>query len=85
MLLNQKIIIKSFLGLQNSSEDDLNDNENYWRLIGETGTIIEESNEYFTNRVLIMFDKNLDDLKLINHNPIKNTLWILIKDLEIII
>lgn len=83
--MNQKIIIKSFLGLQNSSEDDLNDNENYWRLIGETGTIIEESNEYFTNRVLIMFDKNLDDLKLINHNPIKNTLWILIKDLEIII
>ena len=30
----------------------------------------------------ILFDKNLDSLGLINHNPVKNSLWILKSDVE---
>lgn len=82
-LLDQKAILKTFLGLKNPENVTEDSKNNYWILIGERGQIIEENNDYFPNRVLVQFEINLDDLNLYNHNPIKNTLWILISDLEI--
>ena len=77
MEINSKIKIKSFLGTSHPSKV-INEDENYWILIGETGKIIEiEETKY-----LILFDKNLDSLGLINHNPVKNSLWILKSDVE---
>ena len=83
MLENQKVKLKSFLG-KNSNNSDLDERENYWKLIGKTGNILETKNENFENRVLVLFDDNLDELNVFNHNPIKNSLWILTTDLEII-
>lgn len=57
-------------------------NENYWRLIGEKGKIIDAV-ENDNGRILVLFEKNLDGFKLENHNPVKNTLWIMSSDLEI--
>lgn len=79
MEINSKIKIKSFLGNSYPSEV-INKDENYWVLIGETGKIIEVDD----SKYLILFDKNLDSLGLINHNPIKNSLWILKSDVEMI-
>lgn len=83
MLENQRVKLKSFLGTT-SNNLYLDERENYWVLIGKTGKIIEAKNENFENRVLVLFDDTLDNCNLFNHNPIKNSLWILTTDLEII-
>lgn len=81
-LLHQTIQLKTFSGTT-SPKKAIPSTENYWSLIGENGVVIEENNDYFPHRVLVQFEPNLDDLDLIHHNPIKNTLWILISDLEL--
>jgi len=73
--------MKSFLGLLKPNEE-ISDDENYWILIGEKGKIIEVNNDFFSGKVLVLFDKNLDKLNLQNHNSTKNSLWILETDLE---
>jgi hypothetical protein len=78
---NTSIKLKSFLGTLNP-EKRINENENYWKLIGVKGKVVDERENY-NGRVLILFDKNLDDFKVENHNPIKNSLWIKKTDLEI--
>lgn len=83
MLENQRVKLKSFLGT-NSNNSNLDETENYWVLIGKTGKVIEAKNENFEKKVLVLFDDNLDNLNLFNHNLIKNSLWILTTDLEII-
>ncbi|MFC5271644.1 hypothetical protein [Adhaeribacter terreus] len=78
------VILNSFLGTS-EPEVDLNCNENYWLLIGKKGKIIDYHASY-QDRVLVLFNNNLDDYGLENHNPIKNSLWIkkadLILDIE---
>ena len=65
--------------------------ENYWKLVGETGTIQQDPKEssIYANfsrkkRVLVKFDKNLNDFGLIAHNNIENSLWILASDLQVV-
>lgn len=81
MNLNDKVILNTFLGKKDSNL--LNDENYYWILIGEKGKVVEINNVQFEGRVLVLFDKNLDELKLNNHNIIKNSLWILETDLII--
>ncbi len=54
---------------------------NYWKLIGQKGEII--NGERFNERVLVLFDEDLDQFGVANHNPIINSLWILPSDLEL--
>ena len=35
-------------------------------------------------RILVLFDKNLDDFEVENQNPIKNSLWVKKTDLEVV-
>jgi hypothetical protein len=69
----------------------VNQKENYWKLIGEVGTIQQDSHESSIHasfstkqRVLVKFDKDLTIDDLIAHNNIDNSLWILVSDLEIV-
>ena len=65
-------------------DEDFSSNENYWILIGQSGTLInfsEELNFGNDNRVLLRFDKNLANQGLECHNPVRNTLWVLKTDL----
>ncbi len=78
---NIRIKLKSFLGTLKPKKR-INENENYWKLIGEKGKVIDERENY-NGRILILFDKNLDEFEVENHNPIKNSLWIKKTDLEI--
>jgi hypothetical protein len=77
---NSQVILKSFLGTI-EPEEEVADYENYWKLIGEKGTIIDDQ-EVNDGRVLVLFDSNLDDYQVENHNPIKNSLWIKKTDLK---
>ena len=78
---NTEIKLKSFLGTL-KPEKRIKENENYWKLIGEKGKVIDEIENY-NGRVLILFAKNLDEFEVENHNPIKNSLWIKKTDLEL--
>ncbi len=79
---NTEVKLKSFLGTL-TSEKKIFDDENYWKLIWEKGKVIDNV-EINDGRVLVLFNNNLDDFKVINHNPIKNSLWIKKTDLEIV-
>lgn len=57
--------------------------ENYWKLIGQQGIVMDEV-EMNNGRVLVLFEANLDDFGLENHNPLKNSIWIKKTDLEVI-
>ncbi len=78
---NTSIKLKSFLGTLNP-KDKVSERENYWKLIGEKGKVINAV-ENDNGRILVLFDRNLDEFKVENHNPIKNSLWIKKTDLEI--
>jgi hypothetical protein len=66
-----------------SAPKDVEDYENYWRLIGELGNVLEADRPYGVDedRVLLRFQLCLDDLGLENHNEIPNSLWIRLSDL----
>ena len=79
---NTIVKLKSFLESQ-SPKTKTNPENNYWKIIGEKGIVIDEIvNE--NGRILILFDNNIDNFGVANHNPTKNSLWIKIADLEIV-
>lgn len=75
--LNSDVILKTFLGTEYSRKR-INQNENYWKLIGQQGQVLELEEK----RVLVKFNCDIDAFGLENHNPIKNSLWILTSDLD---
>ncbi len=72
----------TFLG-KSTAPKNTDDRENYWKLIGQHGIVIDEV-EMNNDRVLVLFDGNLDDFEIENHNLIKNSLWIKKTDLEVL-
>lgn len=76
---NKRVILKSFLRTTRPGIDTA-ENENYWKLIGQKGKVIDDHET--NDRVLVLFESNLDQYQLANHNPIKNSLWIKISDLK---
>lgn len=79
--LKYKLI--SFNGTSESAEV-CDSNENYWKLIGQEGTLINFSDDLDfgnDNRVLIKFDEDLVEQGLECHNSLPNALWILKTDL----
>lgn len=79
MTKNKVVVLKTFLGTR-IPQKGTSERENYWKLIEQKGTIIEQHGT--NDRVLVLFESNLDDFELENHNPTKNTLWIKVTDLE---
>jgi hypothetical protein len=73
------VILKTFLGTTTPNKETV-EAENYWKLIGQKGKVIDEHGS--NDRVLVLFESNLDDYQLENHNPTRNSLWIKITDLE---
>ena len=76
---NDRVILETFLGDIKPSNLDCDD-ENYFLLIGKYGVILDVNEK--DKQVLILFDDSLDDLGLINHNEIKNSLWIYESDIK---
>jgi hypothetical protein len=47
--------------------------------------IVIDAGEMNNSRILVLFDRNLDEFEVENHNSIKNSLWIKKTDLEVLI
>lgn len=84
------VVLKTFNGMT-TPLDGVRSHENYWKLIGCSGEILDEKHPKFlpcspteSKRVLVRFDTNLDSLGLANHNEVKNTLWMLTSDLQLL-
>lgn len=86
MKKGQKFELKTFNGTT-SADEECSKNENFWLLIGETGTLVNfahELNFHNENRVLIQFDIDVNAKGLECHNEKPNSLWILSSDLSMI-
>ena len=83
MQKGQKFELTSFNGTIHP-DSDCEEKENYWKLIGQTGTLIKFAEEIDfgdRNRVLIQFDNDIRQQGLECHNPEPNAIWILKTDL----
>ncbi len=76
-----KVKLISFKGSL-ESPDKCDPSENYWLLIGATGTISKMQNA--RGRVLVTFNSEVSELGLHCHNQIPNSLLILASDLEVV-
>ena len=79
--MSTRVVLRSFNGTAFPSES-CHPGENYWALIGERGSVIEPLNE--NGRCLVKFDSSLENRGLHCHNPVPNSLYILVTDLEAI-
>jgi len=79
MDIDSKVILKTFNN-EVSTPEDCDPSENYWLLIGKTGTIIKS--KYNQSRLLIKFDESVSASGLHCHNEISNSLFILSSDLK---
>ena len=87
MKANQRVRLITFNGTVKSPKAVIK-SENYWKLIGESGTIQKspKQNTIYASfssepRVLVKFGKDLIGMGLTAHNEIANSLWILVSDL----
>lgn len=78
---DSRVKLKTFKGKlsPNRAVDKL---DNFWQLIGHKGIILDLDNG--SKKALVLFDDIPDHLGVANHNPIKNSLWINIGDLEML-
>jgi hypothetical protein len=83
ILKNSRVRLKTFQGLSKCPYD-VDDYDNYWKLIGQFGTVIDNELDD-KEKVLVLFDVELDNFQLANHNQIKNSLIIKIKDLDLVV
>ena len=79
---NTPVKLITFLG-KSTAPKNTDKGKNYWKLIGETGIVIDEV-EMNNGGILVLYDRNLDEFEIENHNPIKNSLWIKKTDLEVL-
>jgi hypothetical protein len=87
MKIGNSVKLISFNGTLESESNCL-PSENYWKIIGCIGKIIQdpnEENEYASfseaPRLLIKFKENIISFGLECHNNVENSLWILESDL----
>ena len=84
MTPGQRVRLVRFEGVSAAPSDVLV-HENYWRLIGSSGEVLEAANEpaaQVQGRVLVRFETNVSALGLECHNVAPNSLWIMQADLE---
>lgn len=87
MKTGDKVKVVSFQGTL-TSVYPTEANEDYWKLIGSTGRIVDDSEADREGKVYVRFNQSLNDYNLINHNEqtglkYRNTLFLLMSDLEL--
>jgi hypothetical protein len=84
MQIGSKVRLKIFNG-NASGPPNVSADANFWSLVGSHGTVIETRpiEGIDADRVLVLFDVSLPNLRLPNHNELKNSLWIKRSDLVI--
>nr|WP_225777271.1 hypothetical protein [Pseudomonas sp. Marseille-Q3773] len=85
----KKVKLCTFSGTS-ISDKSVRPTENYWKLIGQTGTVIAQEGQSslpkhkLGTRVLVEFSTTVTELGLSCHNEVPNSLWIFVTDLIII-
>ena len=79
MIIGSKVKLISFNG-NLFAPNECDPSENYWVLIGKSGTVIKSEN--YRSRVLVQFDELVSGFGLHCHNEIPNSLLILVSDLK---
>ena len=83
------VILETFHGSKNSP-DTVDENNNYWKLIGSKGKVVDSNpmeHPAFPDkgtRILVQFEPNLSSLGLNSHNDIENSLWLFISDVRVL-
>jgi hypothetical protein len=86
---HKRVKLISFLG-STVAPENTRSYENYWRLIGQTGFVHntpvpnDMRNHPRGERVLVVFDCDLNDFGLASHNDIDRSLWIFTSDLGLL-
>jgi hypothetical protein len=86
--IGDTVVLKSFLGLE-IAPLNVKTRENYWRVVGYSGTVAGGEGEYKIprhkngERLLVKFNCDLNEMGLESHNEIDNSLWIFVTDLAI--
>ncbi|MBB6560783.1 hypothetical protein HNP48_003459 [Acidovorax soli] len=75
------VVLQCFNGTTEGPQDRA-PSDDYWRLIGSTGVVLEPANAQ--GRVLVRFDEDVAALGLAGHNPVPNSLLIAASDLAAI-
>ena len=75
------VVLQCFNGTAKGPPDERPSND-YWRMIGSNGVVLEPANA--RGRVLVRFDKDVAALGLTCHNPEPNSLLIAESDLAAI-
>jgi hypothetical protein len=76
-----RIKLVAFNGTRRAPSD-CDPQENYWALIGQSGTIVRYCEDM--GRYLVQFDKAVKDFGLHCHNEVPNSLYIAPDDLEMV-
>ena len=77
--IGSHVRLKTFLG-ESISPADCDPQENYWKLIGQAGQILEDIPQ--SDQVLVVFEIPVSSFGLHCHNSIPNSLRINTTDLE---
>ncbi len=80
-MINSTIILKTFNG-EKKAPNNCNPQENYWKLIGKKGKVVEWKTSQ--SRALVQFDAPLRNYGLHCHNEFPNSLLIQLSDVEIV-
>ncbi|MEN5274866.1 hypothetical protein [Stenotrophomonas lactitubi] len=84
----RKVVLETFLGNRHPHEN-VRPSENYWKLIGTTGTVVSEESQTSMPahprgaRVLVQFPAGIRNLGLACHNEAPDSLWLFVSDLVI--
>jgi hypothetical protein len=82
MVLGKRVRLVTFNGTK-VPEGDCDPSENYWKLIGAEGVIIEDrTSGSGEGRLLVQFAESVSALGLHCHNEVANSLWIRQSDLK---
>ena len=80
--IGDRVILSLFNGTE-TAEDLVSPANNYWKLIGGHGVVVEDVQSFsLEDRLLVKFDTQISNLGLACHNESTNALWILRSDLS---
>jgi len=85
--LGVRVKLNSFHG-EKISPEPVGQDTDFCKLIGLEGVVVSKilrSHPAFRGkgeRALVKFDQNLDELGLVSHNEVSNSLWVFVTDLD---
>jgi hypothetical protein len=84
--VGERVTLRSFRGTA-SAPEETRDADNYWLLIGQSGTVVDTDDVSKIGRhpngarMLVTLDQKVAEMGLACHNEVPNALWLFASDL----